>query len=145
MITTLAYLNSFLSQVEVSVLDVNDNPPTFPAGAYAYNVPENSPSGSQVATIVATDADIGVNSEITYSLSGTQDVFTINATTGVISLSSTLNRELVMNYTLNVTATDGGTNQLSSFQLVTLFVVDANDNPPIFSAPYYNASMPEVG
>ena len=124
------------------MLDENDHSPSFPAGAYTYTVSENAVIGNTVVTLAATDADIGVNADVTYSLLGATDVFSINATTGMIFLLQTLNREAVMNYTLNVTATDSG--QLSTFQLVTIFVTDANDNAPVFSAPYYNASVPEV-
>ena len=94
--------------------------------------------------VAATDADININAQITYSLSGGAGVFTINPMNGHITLVSSLNRESVSNYTLNVTATDMGTPANSASQLVTVIVTDSNDNPPVFSPSSYSVSIPEV-
>ena len=133
--------------MEIDVLDVNDNSPLFPTGTYVFLVPENTATGTVIENInvAASDADIGTNAEINYSLLGADGVFSINSMTGAITLTSALNRESISNYTLNVTATDSGTPQpLSTSQLVTVIVTDSNDNPPVFTEPYYTASIPEV-
>ena len=56
--------------VIVNVSDANDNHPVFtiPPGGYASSLSEDSPLGSEVITVVATDRDLALNSHITYSL-----------------------------------------------------------------------------
>ena len=50
---------------------------------------------------------------------------------------------MVTSYQLNVTATDGGTPPLSGSTIITITVVDENDNTPIFSASTYRQSIAE--
>lgn len=58
------------TNVYIAVLDVNDNAPEFKSGScYAVVVPENS-EPSNVHTYIATDLDLGLNSQITYSITG---------------------------------------------------------------------------
>lgn len=54
--------------VSITITDVNDNPPVIAAGSYNVSVAENSAVMTSVLTISATDADIGVNADITYSI-----------------------------------------------------------------------------
>ena len=49
------YLFDF--QVNVTVLNLNDNPPTFPQNPYIMEIPEDLPVSTKVATIVANDRD----------------------------------------------------------------------------------------
>lgn len=93
---------------------------------------------------MATDADIGSNANITYSISGAPGVFDVSPTSGRVSLIGTLNREMNSNYTLNVTAVDGGSPSRSSSILINVVVTDSNDNQPQFDAPSYNGSIIEV-
>ena len=91
----------------VEVLDENDNSPEFPSGAYSYPLAENTPTNTVVIDdVTASDDDSGTNSQIAYSLSGGNGVFSIDISNGHITLVSSLNRETDANYTLNVTATD---------------------------------------
>ena len=54
----------------VNVSDANDNHPVFtiPPGGYTSTLSEDSSLGSEVVTVVATDRDLGLHSQITYSL-----------------------------------------------------------------------------
>ena len=54
--------------VKVTVTDLNDNAPVFSAGAYSGSVAENSAVGVSVLSVVATDADLGLNADITFTL-----------------------------------------------------------------------------
>lgn len=59
-----------MATVSIKVTDVNDHAPEFRPGAcYPLSVPENSDL-AVVHTLTATDADVGGNGEITYSISG---------------------------------------------------------------------------
>lgn len=52
----------------VDVSDVNDNPPVFTQESYTVQLRENSPIGTTVIQVQATDLDEGLNGEVTYSL-----------------------------------------------------------------------------
>lgn len=69
--------------MEVSVLDVNDNDPEFSQAQYEFNLREHSPEGETLATITATDRDVGSNAQISYSLSTGAGQFRVNSATGV--------------------------------------------------------------
>lgn len=66
--------------VLVSVLDVNDNPPIFSQASYTTSIFDNSPIGSSVAMVAASDMDVGTNAQIWYSiLSGSNGQFIIDS------------------------------------------------------------------
>lgn len=72
--------------ITITVEDQNDNDPQFTQNRYTASISENTPPGSSVLTVQATDKDHGENAKITYSLSNeTQWLFKINNETGVIS------------------------------------------------------------
>lgn len=75
--------------------DSNDNPPVFSEQAYSFDIPENAPRGYQVGMISATDADLGANSMLTYTVISdwANDVFTLNPQTGVFTLTARLDYE----------------------------------------------------
>lgn len=62
---------------------------------------------------------------------------------GVISVSSTLDRESKDVYTLNVKARDGGNPSKESIVDVKITITDVNDNKPLFEKPSYNPSIDE--
>ena len=78
----------------------------------AYNVEENAPAGTVVGTVVATDPE---GDTLTYSVSGTDvatfnQVFTLNASTGVISVKADASPDYETQqraYSVMVGATDG--------------------------------------
>lgn len=72
--------------VTVTVDDQNDNDPRFSKPRYAATIPENTPVDSTVLTVRASDADLGVNAKIIYSLANeSQWLFRIDNKTGVIT------------------------------------------------------------
>ncbi|XP_022615600.1 protocadherin beta-16-like [Seriola dumerili] len=61
--------------IHVTVLDANDNAPVFSQAVYKASLPENSPLDTVVVTVSATDADEGVNGDVTYDFGHvTEDV-----------------------------------------------------------------------
>lgn len=72
--------------VTVTVEDQNDNDPRFAKPRYSASIPENVPIDTTVLTVKASDADLGVNAKIVYSLANeSQWLFRIDNKTGVIS------------------------------------------------------------
>ncbi|TWW58827.1 protocadherin Fat 1a isoform X4 [Takifugu flavidus] len=132
------------ADVHVSVEDVNDNPPQFSSDPYTFTVFENTEIGTYVAKLLASDIDVGLNSDIVYSLLDSADgFFSIDEQTGVISLERPLDRELQATYELRALASDQGSPRFSSVCLVVISVLDINDNPPVFEHREYTATVSE--
>lgn len=68
--------------------------------------------------------------------------FRVNSTTGELS-SDALDRETIASYNLTLLARDGGSPSLSDTCVLTIYVLDENDNSPIFEQTAYNANVPE--
>jgi hypothetical protein len=76
-----------------------------------------------IATVYATDADTGVNKDITYDIIGdTGNTFSVNRITGQLSRLKRLDYELVKEYVVNIRATDGGSPPEISTVTVTVDV-----------------------
>jgi len=59
-----------VEHIAVHVLDVNDHEPRFSHTSYVADLIENNYVGVVVLYVNATDADIGLNAEIVYSIEG---------------------------------------------------------------------------
>uniref|UniRef100_A0A3B4U6W7 Cadherin domain-containing protein n=1 Tax=Seriola dumerili TaxID=41447 RepID=A0A3B4U6W7_SERDU len=136
------------ASVIVHVLDTNDNAPVFDKTMYNFKIMENSPIGSLVIHLNATDLDEGSNSEITYSYSlytseKTQETFNLNPSTGEITVRGMLNYEDFRIYDMEVIATDHGANSLSGQCTIKILVEDMNDNHPEISIKSFQSPVNE--
>nr|XP_022912562.1 protein dachsous isoform X1 [Onthophagus taurus] len=121
--------------ITVHVGDQNDNDPKFDLPNYFASIIENVPVYTSVMKVHASDPDLGINRQIIYSLANeSQWLFRIDNKTGVITTAGLFDRELKSSYQFYVVATDGGKYN-SRFQKVpvTVTILDANDNKPIFT------------
>ncbi|XP_061581357.1 protocadherin beta-16-like [Cololabis saira] len=117
--------------IVITVLDANDNAPVFTQRIYKTTVTENSPKGTVVATVTASDADEGLNSKITYSITNAEDegkLFEMNKENGELTLIGDIDFEKVQNYQINLRASDEG--GLSDSSKLVVDVQDINDNRP---------------
>ncbi|NXU45724.1 PCDGF protein, partial [Drymodes brunneopygia] len=55
------------ARIRVTVVDANDNAPVFSQAEYTVRVPEDVPVGSTLVTVIADDADEGLNGYVKYS------------------------------------------------------------------------------
>ncbi|XP_026001885.1 cadherin EGF LAG seven-pass G-type receptor 1 isoform X6 [Astatotilapia calliptera] len=131
--------------VVVQVVDVNDNTPMFVSTPFQATVLENVAVGYSVIHIQAIDADSGKNSLLEYRITDTTPgfPFTINNSTGWITVSEPLDREEIEFYTFGVEARDHGTPVRSSSASVSVTVLDVNDNTPTFSEKTYSLKINE--
>ncbi|XP_040330360.1 protocadherin Fat 4 isoform X2 [Herpailurus yagouaroundi] len=130
---------SSMARINVSLLDMNDNSPVFYPVQYFAHIQENEPGGSYITTVSATDPDLGLNGTVKYSISaGDRSRFQVNAQSGVISTRMALDREEKTAYQLQIVATDGGNLQSPNQAIVTITVLDTQDNPPVFSQAAYS-------
>ncbi|XP_056592752.1 protocadherin gamma-C5-like isoform X14 [Triplophysa dalaica] len=134
-------LNS-VTNVNVKVLDVNDNPPLFSQSEYNVYIKENNQAGASLFSVFASDVDQDTNAIVTYSildLSSNQipasSYFYINSENGTIYSMSSFDYEKVKLFSVVVQAEDHGSPSLSSNATVHVFVLDQNDNAPAVIYP----------
>uniref|UniRef100_A0A671M7T3 Cadherin EGF LAG seven-pass G-type receptor 3-like n=1 Tax=Sinocyclocheilus anshuiensis TaxID=1608454 RepID=A0A671M7T3_9TELE len=115
--------------IQVSVMDVNDNAPVFPADDFEVLVKENSAVGSVVAQITATDPDEGPNAQIMYQIveGNIPEIFQMDIFSGELTSLIDLDYETRNEYIIVVQATSA---PLVSRATVRIRLVDQNDNGP---------------
>ncbi|XP_076020949.1 protocadherin gamma-A12-like [Genypterus blacodes] len=119
--------------IHVTVLDANDNEPVFSQEIYKASLPENSPQNTVVITVSATDADEGVNGDVTYDFGHVSDedvnVFSIDHKTAEIRVIGLIDFEERSSFEIEVQAKDGL--GLTAYAKVMIEVSDINDNAPL--------------
>ncbi|XP_077589729.1 protocadherin-10 isoform X1 [Stigmatopora nigra] len=138
-----------LYRVEVEILDVNDNSPTFPWSEFNVDVTESAAPGSRFPLESAQDPDVGSNSLRSYQL-GANAHFLLHVQTrndgskfAELVLDSPLDRERQKKHEMVLSALDGGSPERSGTAVITVTVLDANDNVPVFDRPVYRATLVE--
>ncbi|XP_053847448.1 protocadherin alpha-8-like [Vidua macroura] len=135
--------------VELEVTDINDNAPIFPAARKNLSIAELSLPGSRFPLEGASDADIGANAQLSYTLSPSEH-FRIEEENSnsrskslFLVLTKALDRETIPVHRLVLTATDGGRPSLTGTMELVISVLDANDNAPQFNQSVYNVYLSE--
>lgn len=124
--------------IQLTVIDIDDERPTFLQNEYAFSVAENLPVGTPVGAVRAVDADSAVYARFHYRFDPADElgnVFYVDAHTGEITTRRVLDREQVSVYHLNVFAVSASLPQASASVLVIVRVTDDNDNAPYFVFP----------
>lgn len=137
---------SATATVRITVEDDNDNAPQFSERRYVAQVPEDVVPNAAVLRVMATDRDKGSNALVHYSIvsGNTRGHFYIDAQTGTLDVVTPLDYEVTKEFTLRIRAQDGGRPPLSNISgLVTIQVLDVNDNAPIFVSTPFQATVLE--
>ncbi|XP_027401975.1 protocadherin gamma-A3 isoform X12 [Bos indicus x Bos taurus] len=140
-------LNIF--EVEIEIKDLNDNAPDFLTEELEIKISELTVPGTRFPLKTAFDPDVGTNSLLNYQLSP-NDYFSLavkSVTDGAkypeLVLQRALDREEKKVHQLVLTASDGGDPVHSGNLGIQVTVLDANDNPPVFTQPEYRVSVQE--
>ncbi|XP_061588772.1 uncharacterized protein LOC133452993 [Cololabis saira] len=139
--------------VTVKLSDVNDNPPHFVKKSWSFSVSELAIPGAEIGRISATDADLGENAKLGYSIleldSG--DIFNITGLNqeAVITLNKAVDYESRSSYSFSVEVLNpiidprflrrGPFKDRASIQVA---VLDA-DEPPKFTRSRYHMDVSE--
>ena len=140
--------NSATATVRITILDQNDNEPTF-TGLRSVAVPEDLPIGALVMKLHTQDADIGENARARFclgscdpgDLAGASHPFVINETTGEITTVAALDAETKERYSLEVTVEDDSFSKKTD---VAIRILDVNDYAPSFQLPVLRIKFPEL-
>eukprot|EP00063_Salmo_salar_P077284 XP_014052119.1 PREDICTED: protocadherin gamma-A11-like isoform X13 [Salmo salar] len=133
------------TKVIIDITDINDNAPLIFIKSLSNPIPENVLPGTEVGIINVQDKDSEGNRQVRCSIQ--QNVpFKLNPSIkNYFSLISTgeLDREIISDYNITITATDEGSPPLSSSKTIHLSVSDVNDNPPVFEEQSYSSYVTE--
>lgn len=131
--------------VIITVTDTNDIDPSFSRSTYSFAIAENSPVNTSVGRVDATDSEVGDNGRIIYSIQDVEmrQIFSIDQTSGEITLLQSPDYEVNKTFSLVVIATDQGSPPRFGAALVLVSVLDINDNPPVFTSKSYSADITE--
>ena len=131
------------SSVNINVTDSNNHAPRFENTPYIVDVFEDSPIGSTVFMLFASDLDHGENAKISYRATPPSDSFHVERESGALVVNAALDRESVSTVILTVLAEDGGLTRLTDRTEVEISILDVNDNAPQFASSHYTGSVHE--
>uniref|UniRef100_A0A8D3DQ62 Cadherin-23 n=1 Tax=Scophthalmus maximus TaxID=52904 RepID=A0A8D3DQ62_SCOMX len=129
------------ARVFIELINENDNRPIFSKPLYNISLPENTPPGTSLLRLLATDGDAGTFGSVRYYFSDEPDQFSLDEETGWVILRASLDYELMRRFTLTVLARDGGGEETTG--RIRVNVLDVNDNAPLFQKEAYVGSLRE--
>nr|XP_023652578.1 cadherin-22 isoform X2 [Paramormyrops kingsleyae]XP_023652579.1 cadherin-22 isoform X2 [Paramormyrops kingsleyae] len=130
--------------VTIVITDVNDNPPRFPQKMYQFSVSEGAAVGTAVGRVMATDADMGENTDMSYLIRAEDggELFRVSTDgetqEAVITIQKPLDYENMQTHRVVVEAVNKHVDprfvDLGSFRDQTIVVVTVSDTdePPLF-------------
>ncbi|KAG9461076.1 hypothetical protein GDO78_018216, partial [Eleutherodactylus coqui] len=132
-------------KVVVEVLDENDNAPEISITSLFSPIPEDSPLGTVIALIKVRDQDFGGNGDVDCTIVENLSFNLILSSDSYYRIVTTksMDREKIPSYNITILATDRGSPPLSNRKVITLEILDINDNPPMFAKSNYVAYVPE--
>ncbi|KAJ8367947.1 hypothetical protein SKAU_G00079750 [Synaphobranchus kaupii] len=127
------------TEVTIQVIDTNDSPPRFSMDAYETILLLPTYVGVEVLKVSATDPDLNVPTELTYTLiDGNLEHFTMEPTSGILTVRS--NNFSKDRFRFNVKVSDG---KFSSTATITVLVKEAMDSGLFFTHNLYSTSIQE--
>ncbi|KAK1794024.1 hypothetical protein P4O66_010709, partial [Electrophorus voltai] len=134
--------------INITVIDANDNTPTFPNVSYSVNVYTDMQPGETVLRLTATDTDEGPNGLISYSIvAGAQGHFIMDNRTGLITVAPGVNLTMGHSYALTVRAEDSAPSSEQRSSITTVYIEvlpPSNQSPPSFPLLLYSLEVSEA-
>ncbi|XP_066507614.1 protocadherin gamma-C5-like isoform X8 [Hoplias malabaricus] len=134
--------------IVMNVLDVNDNAPECDTPVRRVSLFENSPVGTLVTALNASDADHGPNGEIFYSFdkftpSFVLQLFTVDPITGELTVKGPVDHEQARVYDITVQARDRGSPAMEGSCNIKVEIIDVNDNTPVIIVSSLSSEVSE--
>ncbi|XP_026128180.1 protocadherin beta-6-like [Carassius auratus] len=137
--------------VTITVEDYDSLNPYFDHSLYEASIEENQVGQLSDVTpeaIKAQDGDTGINQPVVYSITEVvpneyRSVFEIDLNSGVISVTSALDREETDQITVHIQAAQQDDASKTASAMVSITIEDVNDNTPEFDKDQYAVSIME--
>ncbi|XP_062851509.1 protocadherin alpha-3-like [Trichomycterus rosablanca] len=135
-------------KITVDVIDVNDNSPVFTKDSYSARIVENTPVGTNVIQVNATDLDDGLNGEVFYVFGHNVDhdvrnIFNLDPVTGELFVKGQIDFEQRDQYEVYIQASDKSTAPLTTDKSILIHVIDVNDNAPEIEVTSFSSTVAE--
>ncbi|KAF9823771.1 hypothetical protein SFRURICE_000014, partial [Spodoptera frugiperda] len=124
----------------ITIVDVNRHAPVFSQPSYLASILEEQPAGTVLDTYTATDRETPVQAIV---IQPPNPYFVIDNVTGVVKVAQRIDYEKVHSINFTLVAYDGGVPQLSTAAGVTVQVLNANDEEPVFASSAYDGVVAE--
>ena len=132
------------AMVNITVIDVNDNPPIIDTTIFTIQVRENTTFGTVVFDVDATDIDEGDNSKLMYTiLGGHFGDFSIDPISGALSVNDVLDAEAIIRYEILIQASDSAFPPLTDTDTLVITIIDINEHAPDFAQSTYFVDLSE--
>ena len=126
--TLLMVLEDFTADLTLDMFDlpngIPNQAPTFTQNSYSATIARGAEIGDTIITAAATDAD---GDAVTYSLTGGNGLFAIDADSGEITLAVPDTRTDAGDHTLTITATDSAGNIATATVTITDYAIRGTD------------------
>ncbi|XP_067259967.1 protocadherin Fat 4-like isoform X1 [Chanodichthys erythropterus] len=137
--------------VTITVEDFDNLNPFFDHSLYEASIEENQVGQFSDVTpeaIKAQDGDTGINEPVVYSITAVfpneyQSNFVIDESSGVISVTTALDREEIDQINVNIQATQQDDASKTANAVVSVTIEDVDDSPPKFDQDEYTVSILE--
>ncbi|ROL52057.1 Protein dachsous [Anabarilius grahami] len=137
--------------ITITVEDFDNLNPYFDHSLYKASIEENQVGQFSDVTpeaIKAQDGDTGINETVVYNIKAVlpneyQSNFEINQNSGVISVTTALDREEIDQINVYIQATQQDDVSKTANAIVSVTIEDVNDNPPKFDQDEYTVSILE--
>ena len=120
------------ASVKITLVDVNDNGPTFHPSVFHFSVKENTAPSQSIGKISVDDPDLDPpnGGPFFFEISSGNDegFFTLDNKTGEFFTRATFDREKHASYMLGIKARDSGTPQQHSKTYLYVHILDDNDH-----------------
>lgn len=129
---------SSIINVNISIVDINDNAPTFEENPVVISIRENIPAGTHIYSFTVTDRDSGDEGKVFFEIlsqSPDGDWFSIERETGFLRIDNVIDYEETQEISIVVKAEDQAKNvsaRLSTTISALILIQDVNDNTPVF-------------
>ncbi|KPP73487.1 protocadherin Fat 4-like, partial [Scleropages formosus] len=132
-------------KVIIDVLDLNDNAPLITLTSFSNTISEDSLPGTTVAIINVKDLDSEKNGKVNCTIDQSLPFQIKLSLTNYYTLTTerTLDREIISEYNITLTATDHGVPPLRNSKTLHVGITDVNDNAPVFDQSVYVTSISE--
>ncbi|KAF5923427.1 hypothetical protein HPG69_006597, partial [Diceros bicornis minor] len=120
------------TEVNITVIDVNDNHPVFPKASDEVKISPTTLPGTALYRARAEDKDSGWNGFIRYAIANQNpSIFSIDSGLGVVYLNESLGGDVPQKYTLSLMAQDLGIPPRASLLVLTVIIEKQEQSPSL--------------